>query len=182
MFNPPSDDTAPNLVEMHRLTDHIRFILDAKACAKRADELISLTIAANEAQAAAAKQEASLAARSVDMDKREAGLDAVRDQLRERSDVIEGRHAELRTVATSLRSLEAVIKRRLVDHHHALQGLDANLVESRLISVPSWDSLDAEIGTPKDAHYQASDHVAVGAVAQAREITGAERRSQRRGG
>jgi hypothetical protein len=56
-----------------------------------------------------------------------------------------------------VRALEAMLKRRILDHHGALQGLDMELVQSKLISVPSWEALDEEIGTPKDAHYQASD-------------------------
>lgn len=79
-------DTAPSLADLRGITDHVRFILDAKACAKRADELIGLTIAAQEAQAATERAVQA-------MQNERTALDAEKAALAERETGIEQRSA-----------------------------------------------------------------------------------------
>jgi chromosome segregation ATPase len=143
-----SDDTAPKLDELQRLTENIRFILDAKACAKRAEELIGLTIAANEAQAAAEQAQAGLATREAELDARERRLDAIRTQLGERSETIEARHSELRTVAAELHKLDGIIRWRVANHAGLLEGLDPTLLTRQI----SWEEIDERLN-PSDAHF-----------------------------
>lgn len=132
-----------------------RLFADPKALQASLDSSAAQATKAREAQQAAERSVVAMRAREAALDRREAALNAERDKISDRSALVEGRHAELRTAAASLRSLETIIKRRLLDHHGALLGLDPDLVQSRLVSLPEWSDLDAMINPPTDAHFAA---------------------------
>jgi hypothetical protein len=161
MFDPSSDDTAPKLDDLQSLTDITRFILDAKACAKRAEELIGLTIASNEAkaeaeqaQAALKASEAELAGRSTALDKREAELEAVEKRWRGRVAICDARERHLSDDGQRKWFLELIEEARGRDertrrHVMRIAHLGFNEVLQRL---PEWDAIIKEIA-PGDAHF-----------------------------
>jgi hypothetical protein len=146
MFN-PSDDTAPRLDELQRIADNTRFILDVKACAKRADELIGLTIAANEAKTAADQAQAALAARVAELDKREAAIREAELAVHTEKQLVKGQRAELSNHAQHLGKIEDQIKMRLLHHAGVLHNFNPALQ-----SMPEWAAVDRELGAG-DAHY-----------------------------
>jgi hypothetical protein len=144
-----SDETsAPTLDDLRGITDHVRFILDAKACAKRADELIGLTIAAQEAQAAAEKAQGSLAGARAEHDaacaEREAQAAEQIALASNRQAEADRKEARLNRIAKDIGEAEDRFKRELMRFGH----LDVNF-NDRLQSMPSYGALaDALLDKP----------------------------------
>ncbi|HZV07280.1 MAG TPA: hypothetical protein VE999_19510 [Gemmataceae bacterium] len=146
-----TDTDMPTAIPSSAFDDAIALIklaADPKAFQARLNELTAAGTKAREEKAAAVKAQSELAARVAELDKREASLDALRSQLSDKSDFVEERHAELKTVAASLRKLETTLKMRILNHAGALEGFDP-----KLQSLPDWAEIDAEIGIPRDPHF-----------------------------
>lgn len=160
------EDAAPTLLEMERLTVLAKFVLDAKACAKRLEEVTAMTIAANEAEAAARRAETALAARvaeldarSAALDTREAALEAVEKRWRGRMATVEARERHLSDDGQRAWLLEKIEEARGRDertrrHVMRIARLDSHYNEA-LQSFPSWDAIVQAI-TPGDAHFDAT--------------------------
>lgn len=151
-----SDDTAPSLNELGRLADNIRFILDAKACANRIDELAGMTTQAIEAKVVADQAHASLAARVAELDRREEKIRAAEVELHTRKQQVEGRHRELSAHARHLGEIEDQIKSRVLRHAGALQHYNPAIQR-----LPEWTAIDRELGMGTgDAHFDGNDQLA----------------------
>jgi multidrug efflux pump subunit AcrA (membrane-fusion protein) len=155
-----SNETAPGLDDLRSITDHVRFILDAKACAKRADELIGLTIAAQEAQAGAekadrehaaavAEREAELAERKAALDARETELVAVEERWQVRMATVQAREtavseagqlAEMRKIRSDVMSQENWLRAQLMQ----IAGLSPRY-SSLLNDMPGFSGVIEEI-------------------------------------
>ena len=137
-----SDETTPRLDDLQRFADIARFMLDAKQCLKRAEEQIGLTIAANEAKAAAENAQAELAARKADHEAafaaREAQLDASYDRVLQHEREAAQKLDRVRVVFDELRTLDAQMRRQVLQ----FSGIPFNV---DIQTLPNWQQLEADI-------------------------------------
>jgi hypothetical protein len=140
-----SDHTsAPSLEDLRGITDHVRFILDAKACAKRADELIGLTIAAQETQAAAEMAQGNLAGMKAEHDAACAEREVRANELvalgASRQAEADRKEARLGRIAKDIREQDARLRREVMRFANLLPGFS-----EKLQSLPSWTALAGEV-------------------------------------
>jgi len=158
MFN-PSDDTAPTLNELERLANQIKFILDARGCAKRIDELAGMTTQAIEAKAGAERAQVALSARVAELDKREAKIrEDEADAFAHQAQVNE-RQARLHDIARDIREEGNAFKVQILNY----AGL-AEHFNSRLQSLPDWDALALMVLGQPDPHMSGDHHATRGEV------------------
>ena len=141
-----SNDPSPFKDGLESLLPLIRLVIDAKACSKRAEELIELSTQAIEATAAAAQAQADLQRKAADQEaalaKRRAELDAYYDQAVARDN-------------EARRRLGEHITRALLNHAGLLGGFD-----ERIQQLPSLAEAMAIISSPRDAQIN-SDTMAI---------------------
>jgi chromosome segregation ATPase len=148
-----------------------RLMADPRALQAQLDGLMAAGVKARDAEKAAERAVTAMKGREADLDSRERRLDTIRNKLGERAEVIEARHAELKTMAAELRRIEGIIRWRVANHAGALEGLDPTLMQ-----VPSWQEIDARLD-PIDAHYPSEEAAVAVSSAPIRGAAAVGRRS-----
>jgi hypothetical protein len=158
----------------------LKLVTDPAAAKARLDEQIDMQVLSAGEQDRAAEMMRAAQARTADLDRREAAL---RDQELaahvERQKLV-GIRQELVAFAKALREQEDQVKSRILKHAGWLEGLSIQ-------SLPSWQTIDAELTGARPADYQHDDD-SVGAVAAPQPVEHASpstltrtRRAMRRG-
>jgi hypothetical protein len=152
MFNSETAGLAAELGELEKLQNFVKLILDAKACAKRCEELSALTMQAIEAKAAAEQAEASLAAAKAEQ---EAAFAAREQEFQEQAERLRAREYALvvsrETVFAALaemRTLDGQMRRSVMNYAGMLDSFN-----ERLSELPSWQSLHRDLFGSPDPHY-----------------------------
>jgi hypothetical protein len=166
MFHPPTPIDVASAEDVERVTadvaglraqlasfaglqQQIGFVLDAKACGRRVEELIGLTAAAIEAKA-------GLEATRADFDSRKAQLDRYEERIDEKAVEVYAKKCEAEDKERRLLEIQNDIttagdrfKREILRY----SGLAQHHSE-QFASLPDWDGLAATVlGTRDDAHH-----------------------------
>jgi hypothetical protein len=151
MFS-PNPPIFAELTELGLLQKFICLILDAKACAKRCEELTALTVQAIEAKAAAEQAEASLVAAKAEQEavlaQQRQDNDTQSERLREREYALVISRDTVFAALGEMRTLDGQMKRALLNYAGMLDGFN-----ERIQSLPSWESLHRDLLGSPDPHY-----------------------------
>jgi hypothetical protein len=140
------DDAAPTLGEMERLTVLAKFVLDAKACARRIEELTAMMIEANACEAAAKRAVVALNAREAEIEANAAEVEAQRTKAAAFWSQLQIEKEAVAVERKNLAERETSLKFRMLRYF----GLDQ---PGPLQSLPSFAQIEADGATVVDAHF-----------------------------
>jgi hypothetical protein len=166
MFNPPNPIDVASAEDVERVTAEvaglraqlagfaglqqaIAFILDAKVCAKRVEELIGLTTAAIEAKAALEATQADFDNRSAALDRYQARVDEKAVEIYARKCEVENKQQQLLEIQNDITAAGARFRREILRYAGVAQHHN-----EQFASLPDWDGLAATVLGPRDdAHH-----------------------------
>lgn len=145
---------APAFSAFEDLMALIKLAGDPKGFQRNLDALMAATIKATEAKAAAAKQEASLAARKAEQDaafaKREAEISATAEAWADRKADVDDKHERLSSIHYNIVTTINQFKREILRY----AGVTRN---ESMQDLPDWSQMAAEVLGISDVHFDGND-------------------------
>jgi hypothetical protein len=144
----PAPAAAPASSAFEDLVTLMRLLDNPKDFQAKLDQLTAATVKANEAKAAAAKQEASLAARKAELDRQRGEIAEMEVALAARKARVDDQQARLHEIGADIKTQGNRFKREILRYAHVAEHFN-----ERLQDLPDWDALARIALDRSDVHY-----------------------------